>query len=420
MVYVDQGGIQLWQAQRIPTFTAGTTVLSNSVFGTNRLLEPIRPVQGGARPLYATVPGISSKSVFDWSSVNLAGINSIKDHNETSTVELEQYILNTERQQLAVQGGWNREHANRFNKNMVGGTSATGNSNYLYVDVNSKLLDGRANPYFLRPYLGIGEPVFSSTPYNRDTFRGQAAYKLDLTTSNNWMKWLGRHSIVGYEEERLTKTYSYRFRDVITSDNPFFAPAGVPKGNQSGTVAPIWTRPYFHYYVGDNNGQNVDYAPAAFKQGQYSYSWLNPATNQWTADNVTLGESGIQEGSAGGFGLENLLKTHGVVLQSAILDDRLIFTGGKRHDENNNKFQKPSVLMPDGYTFNYAAMDGFVNDTLFKVGPWATRTGDTKTKGFVVKPFRGWASLDKAASESGAAGFFAGLLRGLDMHYRAL
>ena len=417
VVYVDQGGIQLWQAQRIPTFTAGTTVLSNSVFGTNRLLEPIRPVQGGARPLYATVPGISSKSVFDWSSVNLAGINSIKDHNETSTVELEQYILNTERQQLAVQGGWNREHANRFNKNMVGGTSATGNSNYLYVDVNSKLLDGRANPYFLRPYLGIGEPVFSSTPYNRDTFRGQAAYKLDLTTSNNWMKWLGRHSIVGYEEERLTKTYSYRFRDVITSDNPFFAPAGVPKGNQSGTVAPIWTRPYFHYYVGDNNGQNVDYAPAAFKQGQYSYSWLNPATNQWTADNVTLGESGIQEGSAGGFGLENLLKTHGVVLQSAILDDRLIFTGGKRHDENNNKFQKPSVLMPDGYTFNYAAMDGFVNDTLFKVGPWATRTGDTKTKGFVVKPFRGWASLDKAASESGAAGFFAGLLRGLDMHY---
>src|SRR5581483_5601680 len=159
---------------------------------------------------------------------------------------------------------------------MVGQSSATGNSNYLYVDVNKFLLDGRPNPYFLRPYLGVGEPVFSSQPYLRDTFRGQLAYILNFTQDKGWTKWLGRNQILGYSEERLTKSSTYRFRDVIVSDNPNFAPAGVPKGNQSGTVAPIWTRPYFHFYVGDNNGQNIDYAPGAYAQGQYTFNWLNP------------------------------------------------------------------------------------------------------------------------------------------------
>ncbi len=417
VVYVDQGGIQLWQLQRTPTFTAGTTVLSNGTFGTNRLLETIAPPIRTGRPLYSTVPGINNKALFDWSSVNLAGANSLKDHNEMTTVELEQFILNSERHTLAVQGGWNHERAARFNKNIVGQSSATGNSNYLYVDVNSKLLDGRANPFFLRPYIGVGEPVFTSTPYERDTFRGQGAYKLDFTPEKNWMKWLGRHTLVGYAEQRLTKTYAYRFRDVNIADNPFYAPAGVPKGNQSGTVAPLATRPYFHFYVGDNNAQNVDYAPTAFKQGPTTFSWLNPATNQWINDPATIGEAGIQEGSAGGSALQTLLKTHGLVLQSAVWQDRIIFTGGKRHDENNTKFQKPSRLLADGYTYDYAAMNGFVNDTLFRQGPWATRSGDTKTKGVVAKPFRGWSSIDRTATEGGAPGFFAGLIRGLSVHY---
>ncbi len=417
VVYVDQNGIALWQMQRTPTLTAGTTVLSNGTFGVPRLLETIAPPVRTGRPLYSTVPGINNKALFDWSSINLAGANALKDHNEMTTVELEQFILNTERHQLAVQGGWNHERATRFNKNIVGQSSATGNSNYLYVDVNAKLLDGRANPYFLRPYLGVGEPVFTSTPYLRDTFRGQGAYKLDFTAEKGWAKWLGRHSLVGYAEQRLTKTYAYRFRDVNITDNPIYAPAGVPKGNQSGTVAPLATRPYFHFYVGDNNAQNVDYAPTAFKQGATNFTWFNPVTNQWVNDPATLGEAAIQEGSAGGSALQTLLKTHGLVLQSAVLQDRLIFTGGKRHDENNTKFQKPSRLLADGYTYDYAAMDGFVNDTLFRQGPWATRSGDTKTKGAVAKPFRGWSAIDRAEREGGAGGFFAGLLRGLSVHY---
>ena len=418
VIYVDQTGIGRWQIQRMPAPTAINGPNNTGLTGTARLLETSAPPIRTNRPLYATVPGISDKALFDWTAINLASANSLKDHNEMTTVEVEQFFINTERHTLAVQGGWNHERASRYNKNIVGQSTSTGSSNYLYVDINSKLLDGRANPYFLRPYLGFGEPKFTSNPYLRDTFRGQGAYKLDFTTENGWAKWLGRHSLVGYMEQRLTKAYTYRFKPVNINDSPIYAPAGQPKANANAPAAPLATRPYVHFYVGDNNGQNVDYGPTALQSGPTTFSWFNPLSQQWINDPATLADAAMQDGnSAGSAASQTLLKTRGLVLQSAVLQDRLIFTGGKRHDENNSKFQKPSALMPDGYTFDYAAMDGFVNDTLFKQGPWATRTGDTTTKGAVAKPFRGWRAIDRAARESGAGGFFAGLLRGLSVYY---
>lgn len=408
-LFVDSGGLALWEIQRMPAATA--TNGPNNTAGTPRLLETIAdPIRTG-HPLYATVRGISSKDLYDWSSINLAGINSIKDHNETTTIELEQTLLRTERQQLAAQLGWNRERASRLNKNVVGQSSATGNSNYLYVDVNQNLLDGRPNPYFLRPYLGVGEPIHSSTPYLRDTFRGQLAYILNFSQDQKWTRWLGRHQLLSYGEERLTKQHTYRFRDVNITDNPIYAPAGQNKGNQSASIAsPQATRGYYRFYVGDAAGQNVDYGPGAFAYGQYAFNWFNPQTNSWVADRSTLGESAIQEGSAGAASLQNLIKTRGLVLQSSLLQDRLVFTFGKRHDDNYNKFQLPAVLKPDGYEFDYAAMDGWVGD-------WAYTQGDTTTSGVVAKPFRGWKAIDRQAAKPGAAGFLASVLQSLNFHY---
>ena len=401
-LFIDNGGIQLWEIQEMPGATA--TNGPNSAVGPQRLLETIpAPVRTG-HPLYATVPGLASKALFDWSKINLAGINSIYDHNETSTVSLEQSVLNSELNKLAFQLGWNRENANRFNKNVVGQSTGFSPSNYLFVDVNSKLLDGRPNPYFLRPYLGYGDVSFAQTPYQRDTFRGQLAYILDGNTLTGWKKWIGRHQLVGYMEERLVKTHSYNFKDVNITDNPIYSPAGLPKGNGAAPLAPVANRTYNRFYVGDNVGQNVDYSPSPYQLGNYTFNWFNPIANKWVGDTLTLGEAGIQEGTAGNFASQTLTKTRGGMVQSSVLQDRLIATFGKRHDENDNKFQRPSVLKPDGYTFDYAAMNGWV-------GPWAVAQGDTTTQGFVVKPFQGW----KFTAEN--RGFFSQLLEGFNVHY---
>jgi hypothetical protein len=88
----------------------------------------------------------------------------------------------------------------------------------------------------------------------------------------------------------------------------------------------------------------------------------------------------------------------------------VIFTIGRRHDENRNKSQKPSVLKENGWEFDFPAMDGWVGD-------WALREGDTKTEGLVVRPFRGWNFVERNRSQGGATGFFAEVLSGLQFHY---
>ncbi len=416
IIFVD-GGVQLWQISRMPAATAING--PNNVAGTQRLLETVaEPVRTG-RPLFSTLAGLSNRDIYDYNRINLAAPNSIKDQVETTTIEVEQYALNTDEHKLAFQFAWQREDADRINRNVVGSAGAGGNAYYLYVDPNSRLLDGRANPFFLKPYIGLGEPVSSENPYVRDSYRFQGAYILDLTKSDKWTKWLGRHQLLGYYEERKSKTYSYRFRTVMTSDNPIYAPAGQPKGNQSSSgiapapvfpVSPIATRAYYHYYYGDNQGSNVDYANSGFSTGTYPFSWFNPATNAWVTDQATLGLAGITEGVAGNFATLNLIKTKGTMWQSYLFDERVVTTLGWRTDENRNKAQRPSALKANGYEFDFAAMDGWVGD-------WDLRSGDTKTQGIVVKPFRNWGVINQARSAGGARGFGAELLNGFSAYY---
>ena len=420
ILFVD-GGIKLWTIGRLPSATA--TDGPNNTGGTSRLLESIaEPVRTG-RPLFSTLAGVSSKSVYDYSKINLAGPNNITDSTDTSTVEFEQYLLNTDRNKIAVQLAWQREDADRLNRNVIGQASATAASYYLYVDPNTKLLDGRANPYFGRPYVGVGEPVTESQPYVRDSYRAQGAYILDLTQEQGWKKWIGRQQLLGYYEERKSKTFRYRFRDAMISDNPIYAPAGVPKANQSGTVARLATRGYYHFYAGDNIGANVDYAPSGYKLGDYDFQWYNPQANggagAWVTDKATLGTSGINEGTAGSFAVLNLIKTKGAMLQSNLFEDRLVTTFGRRSDENRNRNQRPSVLKANGWEFDYAAMNGWAADPKLDDGDplWALRSGDTKTSGVVVKPFRGWGAIDRTRSQGGLMGFAADLLSGLTGYY---
>ncbi|MEO7414393.1 MAG: TonB-dependent receptor plug domain-containing protein, partial [Opitutaceae bacterium] len=418
-------GIELWQVGRLPAATA--TNGPNNSGSSTRLLESVaEPVRTG-RPLFSTLAGVSSRDVYDYSSINLGAPNSLKDQVETYTVEVEQFLINTERHKLAAQFAWQREDADRSNANVVGQASATSASYYLYIDPNTKLLDGRTNPYFGRPYVGVGQPVTSETPTERDSYRGQLAYILDFSNSNKWTKWVGRHQLLGYYEERKTKRFNYRFRDAMLTDNVVYAPAGQPKGNQSGTASPTATRNYYHFYVGDNQGGNVDYAPSPIAYGNYTFNWYNAANggvntypaNSWVAETATLGRSAINEGSGGGSAGVNLIKTRGWMLQSSLLSNRIITTYGEREDENYNKNQRPSRLLPNGYEFDYVAMNGWVpdNDLTDGDGVWALRSGETTTKGIVVKPFRGWSGIERARSGSGIRGTLAGVLSGMTAFY---
>lgn len=377
-LYIGRGGVELWTIGRMPA--ANATNGPNNQAGQQRLLEALPEPLSSERPLFSTLPSVSDKSIYDWTSINLAAPNSVIDKVDTTIVQLEQFLLDKGGHQIALQTALYREDASQTNYNTVNQGAGTGNSGYLNLDVNERLLDGRPNPYFLAPYMGVIEGRFRRRPHLRETYRGQLAYVADFTNHSGWTKWLGRHQSLGYYEYRADQfaNYTYRLANVSRPGNPIYVAPGIGRG-QGATNSGL--RTYNHYYVGDGQGLNVDYAPGRVDPGAYDFQWFNPRTGAWVTDRAELGEAGWSPG--GGGGRRNLIKSASAVIQSSFLSNRLILTLGRRDDENWNKALNVPVLD--------AAAIGYDTDATERVREnidWFSKGGKTITKGLVVKPLR--------------------------------
>jgi outer membrane receptor protein involved in Fe transport len=369
-IFIDQNGIGLWSVNQT-TNTNTPNTPNQSVRYLESAPAPVRASQ----PLFSTVPGISDKSIYDWTKINTDAVNSIEDRARIYMAEVDQFIINTDRHVLAAQLGWLRENTNRDNRNLLGTVSAATATGSLLIDVNERQLDGSPNPYFLRPYLGVQEPYSDRLPLRRDTYRAQLAYKLNLADAHNWTRWLGMHQVSAYAEYKNIVSRRFRTRDVIVDDHTWL-PAGTPRAN---LAAPAVGRGYFRYYVGDVNGSNIDYAPSQFSPGSYNFTWFNGATGQWVKEPVVLGTGETVDGVGGQFGPRTVLKTDGAILQSHLWQDRIVSTFGLRQDKSFNMFAAPGLLQADGLHYDYPAINKFS-------GNWLFREGRTKTAGVVVKP----------------------------------
>ena len=387
------GAITLWTPVR------GTS--TNSPIAQNqpqfRYVTTNPPNLRNTQPLFQTALSIKDKADYDWSSINLAAMNYQAESTKTATVQLEQLFYRSERHMLAAQIAWYQEDSNAHRRLTYATPSSTGtnssraNSGYLFVDPNIRLLDGTPNPHFLQPNLGFSSPSSYLTPLQSDTYRAQLAYQLDLAHERTAWRWLGKHQASLYTEYQQRITERYAFRDAILSDHAWLAP-GVPRGNQSSSgpeaynrVSPTGTRVYYQHYVGDNVGQNVDYAPAAFKYGVYPYSWGNAATGQFVNEPALLGSAADLAGTAGASNIWTILKTRGTVLQSHLLGGRIVTTFGLREDKNFVKRGVAPSLLPDGKSHDYAYDHQWIEQ-------WEARAGRTKTAGVVLKPLR-WLNL---------------------------
>jgi hypothetical protein len=393
------GSVGLWEVGRQsstdPTTGAPTP---DRQAGNARLVESAPPPRLG--PLWQTAVSLDDKARYDWTSVNLAAPNWSQTRNRTFTLELEQFFLRTPRNLLGVQVGWNREESEKYSRNFIG--QGGGSPMIVYIDVNKTLPDGRANPYFLRPYMNATEPTASRNPWFRDTFRGQLAYQLTLSREPNWLKWLGDHSFSAYGEYKNTISASFGYRDAIT-DNHAWIPAGSARA--AGVTA---ARGYYRYYIGDANGDNIDYSPPDWRsaQGTYNFNWYDVSKGAWVAEPATIGEAY----SPGRTRTRNIIKTEGAVTQNHFFKDRLVTTFGIRKDSNFNRDAAGTAVGSDGIQIDLAPTRTWPND-------WLRRDGRTKTAGFVVKPLRNWKWLDRASRRGGLAGFIADAAQSLDFFY---
>jgi hypothetical protein len=428
-MFIDRNGLSYWS---IPNGTNnGTPLPGTTVAGPTSGPQAVRFLQttgtGGAtgfaatpasQPLFSTTPTVRDKSIYDWSSINLSAPNRLIDRVLTTNVQIDQRFFETARHALFGQAAFLREDAQRYARNLIGTANALGQSGQLEIDPNERLLDGSPNPYFLRPFIGTDKPPTVLAPAKWDTYRAQLAYKLDFARDSGWRRWLGTHQIAGYREYKYRINRQYSFRDVITSPNPWLPP-GVYRANQfqvPGTPTVVGITQGFHrYYVSDNQGTRVDYAPQEFAYGTYPFVWGNATTRVWRSENSTVGPGATTDSSGGSANVKQITRTGGGVIHSHFLNDRLVVTYGQRQDNVYAKFGNTSpqlqLLNSDGLTFNYPLINAWAD------GDYRYNTGKTTNTQFVVRPFRGLAMLASLERAGGAGRFAADALRGLSLTY---
>ena len=395
-IFVDEGKVQLWTVNRRSNNADPFGTIpgaANAIQFMQTRGEPLSTNQ----PLFPGFPTISDKSLYDWSRINWQAPNSTDSRTETWNVRLEQVIVRTARQSLAAQLAWMREDSESDSRKLVGGANGGTTSGYLQVDVNEKLLDGRPNPFFLRPYIGqFYPPTLVQTPLVRDNYRGQLAYELDLRREKSRLRWLGMHRVVGYGEYKRSVQTSWGYLAGVFDEHSW-----LPFGTVQFVNRPISGGVQFRYYVGDNQGQNMDYSPTGHKNGTHTFNWYNAATGQWIQEPTVLGE--VSDLNQAVSGSRSILKAQGATLQSFFLNDRIVTTVGWREDQTfqMNRTALASALMRDARHFNFDYMHYWPN-------PWLRNEGPTRTAGVVVKPVRGnWLILHANKSDNFVPAGFA-------------
>jgi outer membrane receptor for ferric coprogen and ferric-rhodotorulic acid len=396
LMFIDQDGIEFWTA---PRGTATTTPLGTLEQTTWNYVIPATKTMRATQPLWATDDAVSDKSIYDWSSVNAIAANVFDQKMNTYMAGVDQTIFSTRRQQMAGQLSWFREDSPKWSSYFPNGSSG---STYLYIDPNIRRLDGSPNPFFLRPYFGSSEILTRDQPLLNDTLRAQLAYSLDMTHEKNWLRWLGLHQLTGFGEYKHFVSRTYAWQDVML-DNHAWLPAGMPRANSTVLLgdtlpqdqqSPTGTRSFQFYYVGDNQGNNIDYAPFSGElAGTYAYTWGNFHAGQVTNEPVQLGKGATVNGTAGAGNSLKIQKTQGAVLQSHFLNDRLVTTFGLRKDRVYTKQGVNAQLLPDGYTHDIA------HDEQWDDGDYKTNQGMTRTSGAVLK-LTNWLSVYANKSDS--------------------
>ncbi len=340
------------------------------------------------QPLFTTTPTVSDKSLYDWSSVNIASLNRIMDREIMTELKVDQFFFDTPLQSLVGQAAFLREDNQRYTRNLVNTANDNGQSGQLFVDVNERMLDGSPNPFFLRPYIGTDQPRTTWEPAKWDTYRGQLLYRLDLTGQKGWVKWLGRHELAGYYEYKYRINRRYSYRDAI-ANNLSWIPANTSRGNQSkvsagggpDVAASQLTRNYYRYYVG-GKGDYVQYAPSNFAYGTYPFVW-GGQNGVFNTDQADLEQVAVTDSTGAGSNNKTILKTLGAVLQDHFLNDSIITTFGLREDKQYVKSgSTPTKLNADGTTFDYQSIDHWA------VGDYGFNSGKTKTGEVVFRPFK--------------------------------
>lgn len=400
---VDNGVYASLMQGRNPTASVPIVAGTPNASANQRLIFTGTDIQRGgggifggvATPLY-NMPETTDKSIYDWTKYNTAAPNYARMRSDNFNLNVEQWFINTPTNGLALQLGWLRQDTYEYRRAFV--AQQDGVPAVLQIDVNERGLDGKPNPYYLRPFIGGNEPQIYTKPTFNDNYRAQLAYQLDLTKQPNILKWLGKQRVSAYGEYReiISAPQNLRYRDQVTDNTDFISATAILTSN-GGHLFP-------RYFLGGTGATGIQYANSGLvnPDGHYTATFVTPTTGVInSSDSVSINQVYFALGEQ-----KRKIRTDGVSLQSFLVKDTIIPTLGVRQDRT---YSEDNLTTP---TLSNGLIDQ-TNLTNFGLNKkW--NSGVTRTKGVVVKPFRAFESLTKRAQEGN---FFAQTLRGLNVFY---
>jgi hypothetical protein len=324
-------------------------------------------------------PSLNNQDIYDWEEINLNSVNFGEFEADTYNIEYEQRILPN----LFLSTGFFQQEFESFEFYPVSQQQTL----TAYVDTNQYNLDGTPNPNYLKPYIEDYQQDLVQAPEENKVARAMLAYQFDFTGDDNWMRWLGRHRLMGlYQWQDRWEYYNrYRISMVEPSDAAYvpetkptnFAYAYNTSSNRRyffvGEEARITAAPYEHLGVPGYGG---------FSGGDIlTYDWRTASF--YDAD-ITLDTVHFEAGN--GARAQNFVTSSWAgALQSYLLDDRVVLTLGLRNDDwkaRSNSWAdltRAELYPPEN---DYRLIDA---QTLYdRLGDWQEYSKTTYTTGLVV------------------------------------
>ncbi len=372
------------------------------------------------------IPGVTNKSIYDWTKYNHLQTNFARQRASNYNLEIEQQILPN----LFFSAGWLRQDVDGVdNYTMNQLTGAT-----IQIDTNVKNINGTANPYFGLPFVsegvGGGMDTFYS-PQTDDNYRAMLAYDLDLTKEKNFLKWFGRHRILGLATRQNVNRAVERWRNGFIDGDADGKLRFAPNLTVPGRDIALFTALMRKYYLASPGGaQGVSTHSAGFYGNQgwdqpfsSAIQVFNHTTQQFQNDTV-VEQSTFS--SAGSFRTRREVKSWTLAAQSYLWDDRLIATFGWRHDDYRARITTPGALtdvlgkvtapaLTNAELFSNGVSGIIAHDTVMsRWARWDALKGDTKTVGAAFRPLKG---IGFVQSLAGNDSFLSELLQGTTLYY---
>ena len=372
------------------------------------------------------IPGVTNKSIYDWTKYNHLQTNFSQLRSANYNLEIEQQILPN----LFFSAGWLRQDIDGFdNYTMNQLTGAT-----IQIDTNVKRIDGTANPYFGLPFVseGVGGGVDTFyAPQTDDNYRAMLAYDLNLTQQSGFLKWLGRHRLLGLGTRQNVSRAIERHRNNFVDGDAdaklrYVANLALP-GQQSALTSALMRK---YYMASPGGARGVSTHSAGFYGNQ---GWNAPFSSQIQVFNHTTqqfqNDTVVEQAlfsSAGSFRTRREVDSWTLAAQSYLWEDRLIATFGWRHDDYRarvttagaitdvlGKVTSPALTNAELFTTNSTGLINY-NTVMNRWGRWDALKGDTKTVGAAFRPLKGLGFVQRLA---GGDSFLSELLQGTTFYY---